>query len=334
MPTDFKSMRNRINAEFVDEELRANKRVFDLEKKNLLEDRPSLPSPSIATIAENGRLSALAISALKDVNANMLGRLNVKNLKNQSISTADFGKAREGFINWFSNLQYRVLPVLGSSTSGDLLRNTAKDVVQVMDQLREVVNRMTTAIIAVNREIQSTPPQTDKTNWEIALAVLSDERQNFSSYLQQVSAIPSAISNILPAQVKLSESVPLHREYQQQQQADEEELKGEGRKTMFVEDNDFYVEPTQDYEPEVVGSAKARAKEIRPQVQTKVVYQGQGLKDKCYKNAREKVELIEPPRYDPIGNQLSDIKGADERFEREVVDDNLRFRIVDKKKKK
>jgi hypothetical protein len=324
--TDYARMRNRLDREFVDEELRANQRVFRLQQINILEDKPSLPAPSIATVAENGRLSSLAISALKDVQANMQGRLNPENLKKTSISTGDFAKSREAFINWFSNLKYRVIPTLGSSTSGDLLRQTASDVITIISELRKVITMIQRSLAILITKISEPRQVGTVLNWAIARDVLTDELKTFSSYLNQVSSVPSAIQNILPTSVKLQESVPIRAELQQ---ADQEEMRGEGRKTWFVEDNNFYVPEEEEEEP-------MQRAVVRPTVKLpeKRVYQGQGMKDKTYSAGQQKIILEQPPAYDPIGGQLSDIRGADEKFEREVLDDNLRFKVVDKKRRK
>lgn len=140
---DYARLRNRTHQEYIDEYTSANRRAWDIVKKQVTieESAPTAPA-SLSTIAENAKLGSSVIALLSDVLTNVKLRVEPVYLFTRP-STLDFGKAKEVMGEYIANLKYTVLPILKTSASGSnntLLSNTFGDLSSILALLNNIIN--------------------------------------------------------------------------------------------------------------------------------------------------------------------------------------------------
>jgi hypothetical protein len=208
---------------------KANKRVFDMEKSNVMEEIPR-GFVSVETLQENSLLGAQALSALQEVESYLSYTLIYSPEHfDERVSTGIFTNARSKLIEYINNLKFRVIPELNRTRDRSLASQTSitlDKIYKISFHLKQNLEEAEKTVSNYVVENQQDPALFVK--YGTLLEVLSNEKVAFTDLFNQITQLRGIVQSRISAEIK-----PLEKQ---------EELKQEEVKDNLPDVNEAFQE--------------------------------------------------------------------------------------------
>lgn len=202
MSYSVKNALTRRNKEAIDEDKRsqypyrvANKRVFDLERKSVLEETPRT-QVSAETFQESSLLANKVLVALSDVESNLRNSyIYGVDLYNDRINTSTYARAKEYIVEYINDLKFKVIPSVNSSRNPSLISQTSINLERIIRKLTELTSRMDTAIEEAGAHAEGLDDNMEMSKTIALEEILINELDEFEKLLEQLKVISSTIKS-------------------------------------------------------------------------------------------------------------------------------------------